>query len=111
MLHGGLRRQMGTSDVGNGTPFVDQTDPERMVADFLNAVYDEVHRARVLCPDPRCLTVALAEESGEVMKAVMGEPWENVITECIQTAAMACRLACEGDPTMDNYRSKHANRN
>jgi len=56
------------------------------------------------------LTVALAEEAGEVMKAMMAEPMDNVYKECIQTAAMACRLALEGDPSMDDYRRKYANR-
>jgi hypothetical protein len=54
------------------------------------------------------LTVAFAEEAGEVVKAVMGEPWENVYNEAVQAAAMACRLAVEGDPLQNEYRSKYA---
>lgn len=74
-------------------------------AEFLRAVGDEAVRARGLFPSPIALALALAEEAGEVAKALQDEPAENVRTECIQLAAMALRLAVEGDPSIDGLRA------
>jgi len=41
---------------------------------------------------------------GEVAKAVMDEPLENVWAEAVQAAAMCARLAVEGDPTLEKLR-------
>lgn len=88
----------------NGGATMKMLDP---VGAFLHRVEQEVERAKELFPDPAYLTVAFAEEAGETVKAAMGEPWENVYTEAVQAAAMACRLAVEGDPNMIPYREKH----
>jgi hypothetical protein len=109
---------MGTEDAGNGKVTLDKTETGQLVVTardynsrvdfFLFHVLEEVRRARAKFPDPSNLTVAFAEEAGEVVKAVMGEPWENVYNEAVQAAAMACRLALEGDPLQAGYRAKYA---
>ena len=75
---------------------------------FLADVISEINRARRKFPDPSNLTVAFAEEAGEVVKAVMSEAWSHVYEEAVQAAAMACRLAVEGDPLQREYRAKYA---
>lgn len=73
---------------------------------FADAVQAEVARARKLFPDNEAVSHALTEEVGEVSKALMYESWDNLTKECIQVAAMAQRLAVEGDPTMREFRGK-----
>lgn len=70
-------------------------------------VLNEVARARGLHPKPDLLTLALAEEAGEVVQAVLnlreGKPGasrEAIRKECIQTMAMCVRLMEEGDPVV-----------
>ena len=66
----------------------------------------EVAMARQKFPDPRGLMMALTEEVGEVAKALADESPERIREECIQVAAMAIRLAEEGDPTQDWIREQ-----
>ena len=73
--------------------------------DFLQAVLMEANRARKLFPQPDGLMTALVEEVGETAKAMLDEPWDSVRQECIQVAAMALRLAIDGDPTLDGVRA------
>jgi nicotinic acid phosphoribosyltransferase len=73
---------------------------------FLKAVAAEVKRARGLFPGENATNAALVEEVGEVSTALMFEPWHNVIAEAVQVAAMACRLAVEGDATFREWRDK-----
>ena len=84
---------------------------------FWAEVEREVARARAKFPAPDHLTLALAEEAGEVVKAVLDHrnaarrdqvPWvdrsplqQAVLGELVQTAAMVLRLAEEGDPQVD----------
>jgi hypothetical protein len=72
---------------------------------WIIAIQEELNSARKVWPSPDNLTGALAEESGEAVKEAMhfynGESSanrDNLTIECIQTAAMAIRLAEEGDP-------------
>lgn len=74
------------------------------IEEFLTHVYEEVVRARILFPSPDGLMTALTEEVGEVAKAMMDESRPRVHTECVQVAAMAMRLAIEGDPTLNALR-------
>lgn len=71
---------------------------------FLRDVALEVERARELFPNSDGVMCALTEEVGEVAKAHMDEPWSNVYAECVQVAAMAMRVAMEGDPTLLSIR-------
>lgn len=73
---------------------------------FLAEVLDEARRARSKFPNGRETNLpALIEEVGEFVRALLQhthEPdkkvsAEDVWREAIQTAAMACRLAVEGD--------------
>jgi hypothetical protein len=71
----------------------------------------EADHARGLFPKPDHLTLALAEEAGEVTKAVLDYKQKKthlaaVRKEIVQTMAMCLRLACEGDPTVDLKRSQ-----
>lgn len=75
---------------------------------FLALVRAEVLRARQLFPDPTGAHLALAEEAGEVAKALLDECWSNVAGECVQTAGMAVRVAIEGDPLVDILRVRRA---
>lgn len=71
---------------------------------FMDYIKLEVLRARVLFPHCHGVLAALTEETGEVAKAYLGESRHRIMKESIQCAAMAIRVALEGDPTMDEYR-------
>jgi hypothetical protein len=71
---------------------------------FLAEVLAEVRRARAKFPGANATNAALVEEVGELSKALMYEPFSNVIAEAVQVATMALRLATEGDGTMDDFR-------
>lgn len=72
---------------------------------FLRAVAWAMHEARAKYPGPGGRFVAFAAETGEAFHAVQklqtgrGTPQE-LQAELIQAAAMAGRLAVEGDPGM-----------
>lgn len=70
------------------------------VQDFLAEVAAEVMRARDKFPSSDGVMCALTEEVGELAKAHMDEPWLNVRAEAVQVAAMALRVALEGDATL-----------
>ncbi len=76
---------------------------------FIQEVVAELGRARAKFPSPDGLMCALTEETGEVAKALLDEPWENVRAECVQVAAMALRVALEGDPTLFGVRLARGN--
>ena len=71
---------------------------------FLMAVAAEVKRARTKFPGANATNAALVEEVGEVSTALMFEPWNAVVAEAVQVAAMALRLAIEGDATFQDWR-------
>lgn len=73
---------------------------------FLRDVYREVQRARKKFPAPNLNFAALGEEFGEVSRALMSESSERVYAECVQVAAMAMRVALEGDISFDTYRAE-----
>ncbi len=79
--------------------------------EFVRLVLAEAQRARGLFPPPNAMMPALVEEVGEIAKALMYEPWNAVINECVQTASMALRLATEGDSTMIEFRNVHVHDN
>lgn len=75
---------------------------------FIDSLLAELHRAREkfpLSPKTRTLT-ALTEEVGEVAAAIFDlhdgklHSWKPVWEEAVQVAAMAMRLAVEGDPSL-----------
>lgn len=71
---------------------------------FLAAVRAGLIRARSKFPGRKLMTVALAEEFGELCKAVLDEPSENIYREAVQTAVMAARVALDGDASTDAWR-------
>lgn len=71
---------------------------EARVRPFLSDVQREVEQGRERFPGNGHLYVALAEEVGEVARALLDcERPESLRAECVQVAAMAMRLAEEGD--------------
>jgi len=84
----------------NGTGYLG--DP---VDAFLSEVRAEILRARTKFPGDRLMTVALAEEFGELCKAVLDEPRANVRKEAVQTACMCARVVLDGDGSVDDWRA------
>lgn len=64
----------------------------------------EVQRARKKFPSTPVTMIALMEEVGELAKACLDESVERITEEAIQVAAMAQRVATEGDRSVDQYR-------
>lgn len=78
--------------------------------DFCIDVLKEVELARAKFPHSFCSGLALVEEVGELAQAMLkvaaGKwPKERIREEAIQVAAMALRVAIEGDSSVDpnNY--------
>ncbi len=69
-------------------------------------IAEELDRARETFPNAIHSTVALMEEVGELAKALLDEPWENVRKEAVQVAVMAIRVAVDGDSSLDGYRTR-----
>lgn len=70
---------------------------------WIEEVKEELVRARARYPNPNLLTTAMAEESGEAIKAILDHMSHKgcltqVKHELIQTIAMCVRLLEEGDP-------------
>ena len=77
---------------------------DQAVWQFMVDLEAEVARARDLFPDNQHMLAALSEEAGEVAKALIDHSRgdtnaHEVYVECVQTAAMAVRVALEGDPS------------
>lgn len=72
---------------------------------FLAEVLDEVLRARAKFPGDRVMGLALAEEFGELVKAVLDESPDRVRREAVQTAAMCVRLVLDGDGSVKEWRA------
>ena len=77
---------------------------DEQIDTFLNCVRLELMHALDEFPDPAGSMAALTEEVGEVAKALLDEPQEDVHTECVQTAVVALRVAVQGDPSLDPIR-------
>lgn len=73
---------------------------------FLAEVKAELERALCLFPEDDVTTLAMSEEAGELVKAVLDEPAYAVRKEAVQTAAMAARLALRGDDSVAAWRFK-----
>jgi hypothetical protein len=71
---------------------------------FLCDMEAELRRAREKFPGDRIMSIALAEEFGELMKAMLDEPGANVWKEAVQVAIMAARVAIDGDSSVDDWR-------
>lgn len=79
---------------------------EQNTEEFLNHVRDEVARARSKFPDNNLMLAALTEEVGELAQAMLKVAcgkWDaqRVYEEAVQVAAMAARVATEGDKSFN----------
>lgn len=72
---------------------------------FMEEVRAELKRARAKFPGDRIMTIALAEEFGELCKAVLDEDAAAVRKEAVQTAVMAARVAIDGDGSVREWRA------
>ena len=73
---------------------------------FLDEIRAELKRARAKFPGDRIMGLALAEEFGELIKAMLDEPAANVRKEAIQTAVMAARVVLDGDRSVKEWRAQ-----
>ena len=72
----------------------------------LNDLTAELERARAKFPSSELINTALAEEVGELAIALLEENMERVYREAIQVACCAIRLATEGDPAFNDFRTR-----
>lgn len=72
---------------------------------WLRALDDKIERGRAKFPRSRFMLFALVEEVGELVKAMLANNPVSVREEALQVAAIAIRIAEEGDATMDAYGS------
>jgi hypothetical protein len=87
-------------------PCGDAEQADEAVDTFLAEVRAELIRARAKFPGDRIMTIALAEEFGELCKAVLDESAANVRKEAVQTAVMCARVALDGDGSVNNWRAE-----
>jgi hypothetical protein len=76
------------------------------VEQFLSEIREELLRARSKFPGNRIMTIALAEEFGELCKAILDESAASVRKEAIQTAVMCARVVLDGDGSVISWRSE-----
>lgn len=86
---------------------LERAAPTDQAADaFMVEVRAELQRARAKFPGDRIMCLALAEEFGELCKAVLDESRVNVRKEAVQTAVMAARVALDGDSSVREWREE-----
>lgn len=82
------------------------------IEEFIADIRAEYDRAMLMHPDrdgrPQTMVAVLSEEHGEVSKALLDnergtDTIDGVYTECVQTAAMAARLAIGGSAEFPSY--------
>jgi hypothetical protein len=98
----------GNVPIATPTALVDTSKNTLTVAQveaFHGDVVAEVYRAIQKFPNPYASMAALTEETGGLAQALLSKPWAEVRKEAIQVAAMALRIACEGDPSLDPVRA------
>lgn len=83
----------------------EQQPLEHAAERFLADVRAELLKARAKFPGDRIMVIALAEEFGELAKAVLDESAERVRKEAVQTAVMAARVAIDGDGSVREWRA------
>lgn len=76
------------------------------MGELLQSIRKEAMQGIESYPDASGLMVALMEEVGELARAMMSEPRDRVRDEAVQVAALAIRVALEGDPALDGIRAK-----
>jgi hypothetical protein len=81
------------------------TVKKRTDEEFVEMVRKEIARARAESPGPIATHAALVEAVGKVSEALMYSTWYAVVTEAVQVAVLAQRLAIEGDSTFETWRT------
>lgn len=76
------------------------------MGELLQSIRQEAMQGIESYPDASGLMVALMEEVGELARAMMSETRDRVKDEAVQVAALAIRIAIEGDPTLDAIRAR-----
>lgn len=79
-------------------------DDADWVYQFLIDVRNELERARAWFPGDRGQYIALAEEVGELARALLEQNGSSVWEEAVQVAVMAARVAIDGDSSIDALR-------
>ena len=83
------------------------TEAEKEVGEMLGDIREELRRAREKFPGRTLTLVARMEEVGEVAKAAVDEPRENVYKEAVQVAVMAMRVWLDGDHSVEYRREQN----
>lgn len=78
-----------------------------ILGDLTISARAEVERGTNMYPNPDGLLAALMEEVGELARALMSQTKNRVREEAIQVAALALRIALEGDPTLNKIRERN----
>lgn len=85
-----------------------KSDVERRTERVIALIREELNKARTKFPSTRHLMVAKTEEDGELANALIEHHRQNpevsafdVVMEAVQSAAMAIRVATEGDSDFD----------
>lgn len=73
---------------------------------FIDVVRAQLERAREKYPATDLLAVALLAEAGELANALLREGSDQVYLEAAQVAALAGRIAIDGDHTVDQWRER-----
>lgn len=86
-----------------------KTIENRIFENHIDALFRKVKREVFQAMDKHpaetnVTLIALGEEYGELVKAALDEPKNNVHEEAIQTIAMVLRLVLEGDRTIVDIR-------
>lgn len=71
---------------------------------FMSDVQKEIESARKKFPSTHCVSLAMMEEAGELVRAMLGQSDEEIYMESVQTVAMVFRMITEGDPSVAEYR-------
>ena len=94
------------SDYYKPKDFPNPPEFDERVEQFIEEVRAELTRARAKFPGDRLMCLALAEEFGELCKAVLDEKAENVRKEAVQTAVMCARVVLDGDGSVTDWRAQ-----
>ena len=72
---------------------------------FFRETLAEIKDQRRAEPTNENLASRIRKQSALLNKALVAEDRpESIVQECVQLAALACRLAAEGDPAFPKYR-------
>jgi len=73
---------------------------------FMSMVLGELAASRIKFPESEGKIAAMAEEVGELAKAMAEQSTQRVWEEAVQVASLALRIALEGDSSLDGVRAR-----